>query len=175
MFQNIVKIIITVLLFVCISTAYADLQDALSAYENQNYQSAYDQFMSLAEIGNADAFNNLGVMYFKGQHVEKNYQQAQECPITIFMEQIGGKWKPVIIWLLLLNEVMRFNELDKSLAGISQKMLSQQLKALERLQIVSRKAYPVIPPKVEYRLTEKGLSLKPLLTDMMQWSNQHLK
>jgi DNA-binding HxlR family transcriptional regulator len=111
----------------------------------------------------------------ESKKIEKNYQQAQECPITIFMEQIGGKWKPVIIWLLLLNEVMRFNELDKSIAGISQKMLSQQLKDLERLQIVSRKAYPVIPPKVEYRLTEKGLSLKPLLTDMMQWSNQHLK
>jgi len=106
---------------------------------------------------------------------EKKYAAAQECPITIFMEQIGGKWKPVIIWLLLLREVMRFNELDKAIKGISQKMLSQQLKDLEKLNIVSRKAYPVIPPKVEYRLTEKGRSLKPLLTDMMSWSNEHLK
>lgn len=106
---------------------------------------------------------------------EKNYAAAQECPITIFMEQIGGKWKPVIIWLLLLKEVMRFNELDKSIKGISQKMLSQQLKDLEKLNIVSRKAYPVIPPKVEYRLTDKGISLKPLLTDMMTWSNEYLK
>jgi len=105
----------------------------------------------------------------------KNCQQAQECPITIFMEQIGGKWKPVIIWVLLLNEVLRFNELDKTIKGISQKMLSQQLKDLEKLQIVSRKVYPVIPPKVEYRLTDRGKSLQPLLSDMMQWSNVHLK
>ncbi|WP_298418365.1 helix-turn-helix domain-containing protein [uncultured Kordia sp.] len=107
--------------------------------------------------------------------IEKNYKQAQECPITIFMEQIGGKWKPVIIWLLLLNEIMRFNELDKSIQGISQKMLSQQLKDLEKLQLISRKSYPVIPPKVEYSLTKKGVSLQPLLTDMMQWSKQYLK
>ena len=96
--------------------------------------------------------------------IEKKYQQAKECPITVFMEQIGGKWKPVIIWLLLLNEVMRFSQLDKAIDGISQKMLSQQLKDLERLKIVKRKSYPVIPPKVEYRLTNKGKSLKENLT-----------
>lgn len=107
--------------------------------------------------------------------IKKKYQQAKECPITIFMEQVGGKWKPVIIWLLLLNEVMRFNELDKSIGGISQKVLSQQLKDLEKLKIVRRKSYPVIPPKVEYRLTEKGKSLKENLTKIMEWSNKNLK
>ncbi|GAL63267.1 winged helix-turn-helix transcriptional regulator [Algibacter lectus] len=107
--------------------------------------------------------------------IKKKYQQAKECPITIFMEQIGGKWKPVIIWLLLLNEVMRFNELDKAIDGISQKMLSQQLKDLEKLDIINRKSYPVIPPKVEYRLTNKGKSLKENLTSIMEWSNQNLK
>lgn len=107
--------------------------------------------------------------------IKKKYQQAKECPITIFMEQIGGKWKPVIIWILLLNKVMRFNELDKAIDGISQKMLSQQLKDLERLKIVDRKSYPVIPPKVEYRLTEKGKSLKENLTKIMEWSNLNLK
>lgn len=107
--------------------------------------------------------------------IEKKYQQAKECPITIFMEQIGGKWKPVIIWLLLLNEVMRFNELDKTIDGISQKMLSQQLKDLEKLNIVNRKVYPVIPPKVEYSLTKKGKSLKENLTMIMEWSNKNLR
>ncbi len=107
--------------------------------------------------------------------IKKKYQQAKECPITIFMEQIGGKWKPVIIWLLLLNEVMRFNELDKAIEGISQKMLSQQLKDLEKLKIVKRKSYPVIPPKVEYRLTKKGKSLKEHLTLIMKWSNKNLR
>ncbi|MDO6766192.1 MULTISPECIES: winged helix-turn-helix transcriptional regulator [Cellulophaga] len=107
--------------------------------------------------------------------IEKIYHQAEECPITVFMEQIGGKWKPVIIWVLLLNEVMRFNELDKAIKGISQKMLSQQLKDLEKINIINRKSYPVIPPKVEYRLTKKGKSLKENLTKIMEWSNQNLK
>lgn len=118
-------------------------------------------------------------MYFymktEGKIIEKKYQQAKECPITIFMEQIGGKWKPVIIWLLLLNEVMRFNELDKAIDGISQKMLSQQLKDLEKLNIVNRKVYPVIPPKVEYSLTKKGKSLKENLTMIMEWSKKNLR
>ena len=75
--------------------------------------------------------------------VEKKYQQAIECPITTFMEQIGGKWKPVIIWLLLENKVMRFSELDKAMHGISQKILSQQLKELEN------HAYTLIDSRVE--------------------------
>lgn len=106
--------------------------------------------------------------------IEKKYQNAKECPITLFMEKIGGKWKPVITWLLLLNGVMRFNELDKAIGGISQKMLSQQLKDLESLGIVDRRSYPVIPPKVEYRLTEKGKSLKDVLTQIMKWSKSNL-
>jgi DNA-binding HxlR family transcriptional regulator len=107
--------------------------------------------------------------------IEKKYQQAQECPITLFMNQIGGKWKPVIIWLLFLNKVMRFNELDKAIDGISQKMLSKQLKDLEKIDIIQRTVYPVIPPKVEYQLTAKGKSLKESLTLIMEWSKQHLK
>ncbi len=105
---------------------------------------------------------------------EKKYTEAKECPITIFMSEIGGKWKPVIIWLLLLKKVMRFNELNKAINGISQKMLSQQLKDLEKKGLVLRKSYPVIPPKVEYRLTKKGKTLESLLTEIMQWSKDHL-
>ncbi len=107
--------------------------------------------------------------------IKKNYQQATECPITLFMEHIGGKWKPVIIWLLLSKKIMRFNELDKAIVGISQKMLSQQLKDLEKLKIITRKVYPVIPPKVEYSLTEKGMSLQENLTKIMEWSTENLK
>lgn len=106
---------------------------------------------------------------------EKKYQEANECPITIFMTEIGGKWKPVIVWLLLLREVMRFNELNQAIAGISQKVLSTQLKDLESQGILIRKAYPVIPPKVEYRLTEKGKSLKPILTNIMQWTKENMR
>jgi len=106
--------------------------------------------------------------------MEKNYTDANECPITIFMTQIGGKWKPVIIWLLLLNEKMRFNELNRAIKGVSQKMLSQQLKDLEQLGLLLRTAYPEVPPRVEYSLTAKGCSLKGILTEMMQWTKSNL-
>lgn len=106
--------------------------------------------------------------------IEKKYTEAKECPITLFMMQVGGKWKPVIIWLLLNKEVMRFSELNNAINGISQKMLSQQLKSLESQGFVFRKSYPVIPPKVEYRLTTKGESLKEVLTDIMKWSKLYL-
>ncbi|MEO0473576.1 MAG: helix-turn-helix domain-containing protein [Bacteroidota bacterium] len=105
---------------------------------------------------------------------DKKYQQAKECPITLFMNEIGGKWKPVILWLLQLHEVMRFNELNRAIHGISQKMLSQQLKDLERLQLIDRKSYHVIPPKVEYSLTPKGASLTPILQEILDWTNQNL-
>ncbi|WP_281322247.1 winged helix-turn-helix transcriptional regulator [Flavobacterium aestivum] len=105
---------------------------------------------------------------------EKKYKNANECPITTFMEKIGGKWKPVIIWLLLKNGTMRFNELDKTIVGITQKMLSQQLKSLEEENIINRISYPVIPPKVEYNLTEKGKTLSELMEKMMEWSTHNL-
>ncbi|WP_374463828.1 winged helix-turn-helix transcriptional regulator [Chryseobacterium sp.] len=106
--------------------------------------------------------------------MEKKYDEANECPITIFMNKIGGKWKPVIIWLLLENVTMRFSELDKAINGITQKMLSQQLKELEQENIIKRISYPVIPPKVEYELTEKGKTLSELLKGVMQWSKDNL-
>lgn len=99
---------------------------------------------------------------------------ADDCPITHFMNHLGGKWKPVILWLLLDQSVMRFSELDKVLTGISQKMLSQQLKDLEALGLIDRKVYPVVPPKVEYRLTEKGESLQALLVEIKRWTTTEL-
>ena len=106
--------------------------------------------------------------------IEKRYENATECPITIFMDKIGGKWKPVIVWLLLKNGTMRFSQLDKAMSGVTQKMLSQQLKSLEEENIINRISYPVIPPKVEYSLTEKGNTLCELLEGIMKWSNLNL-
>lgn len=105
---------------------------------------------------------------------DKKYDTADECPITIFMDKIGGKWKPIIIWLLLKNGTMRFSDLDKAIDGITQKMLSQQLKDLESEGIINRISYPVIPPKVEYNLTEKGKTLSDLFENMLQWSSANL-
>jgi DNA-binding HxlR family transcriptional regulator len=108
------------------------------------------------------------------ENIEKKNWGGEECPITLFMEQIGGKWKPVILWLLIHNYTMRFSELDKSITGITQKMLSQQLKGLEETGTIKRVSYPVIPPKVEYILTEKGKSLFGILNDLCRWSEDNL-
>jgi DNA-binding HxlR family transcriptional regulator len=107
-------------------------------------------------------------------NIEKKNWGGEECPITLFMEQIGGKWKPVILWLLFQEGTMRFSELDKSISGITQKMLSQQLKGLEETGTIKRVSYPVIPPKVEYSLTEKGKTLFSVLDGLCKWSENNL-
>jgi len=107
-------------------------------------------------------------------NTERKNWGGEECPITLFMEQIGGKWKPVILWLLFQEGTMRFSELDKSISGITQKMLSQQLKGLEENGTIKRVSYPVIPPKVEYSLTEKGKSLFSVLDSLCKWSENNL-
>jgi DNA-binding HxlR family transcriptional regulator len=112
--------------------------------------------------------------YIEMNNIEKKNWGGEECPITLFMEQIGGKWKPVILWLLFQEGTMRFSELDKSISGITQKMLSQQLKGLEETGTIKRVSYPVIPPKVEYSLTEKGRSLFSILNGLCKWSENNL-
>jgi DNA-binding HxlR family transcriptional regulator len=112
--------------------------------------------------------------YIKMDNIERKNWGGEECPITLFMEQIGGKWKPVILWLLFQEGTMRFSELDKSISGITQKMLSQQLKGLEETGTIKRVSYPVIPPKVEYSLTEKGKSLFSILDGLCKWSENNL-
>jgi DNA-binding HxlR family transcriptional regulator len=112
--------------------------------------------------------------YIKMDNIERKNWGGEECPITLFMEQIGGKWKPVILWLLFQEGTMRFSELDKSISGITQKMLSQQLKGLEETGTIKRVSYPVIPPKVEYSLTEKGKSLFDILDGLCKWSENNL-
>lgn len=105
---------------------------------------------------------------------EKNYQDADECPIRVFIAHIGGKWKPVILCLLSIHGVMRFGELDNAMAGISQKVLSQQLRELEQIGLIHRDVHPTVPPKVEYRLTDNGESLIPLLNDIKAWTTRCL-
>ncbi|MCL4478910.1 MAG: winged helix-turn-helix transcriptional regulator [Deltaproteobacteria bacterium] len=86
---------------------------------------------------------------------------------------IGGRWK-LLILRELFKETKRFGELHKSLNGITQKMLTQQLRELERDGIILRKVYPQIPPKVEYSLTQKGQSLRPILDLMHEWGSKYL-
>lgn len=96
------------------------------------------------------------------------------CPVTATVSIVGGKWKPIILWILF-QEKRRFSQLKKFIPGITQKMLTQQLRELERDGIVHREVYPVVPPQVEYSLTQKGYSLAPILQAMEKWGNAHMK
>jgi len=94
------------------------------------------------------------------------------CPVTTTLSVIGGKWKPIILYTIR-EETKRFGEIKKLIPTITQKMLTQQLRELEKDRIVNRKVYPVVPPKVEYSLTEYGLTLTPILNAMAAWGASH--
>ncbi len=99
--------------------------------------------------------------------------KGMQCPVEGTLRIIGGKWK-LLILKELFQETKRFGELHKSLNGITQKMLTQQLRELERDGIILRKVYLQIPPKVEYSLSPLGQSLRPILDLMHQWGAEHL-
>jgi DNA-binding HxlR family transcriptional regulator len=90
------------------------------------------------------------------------------CPLTSAMEIIGGKWKIVILGHLFTG-VKRFGELKQLMPGVTQKMLTQQLRELETDGLLHREIYKEIPPKVEYSLTENGKSLEPILKELCTW------
>jgi DNA-binding HxlR family transcriptional regulator len=91
-----------------------------------------------------------------------------KCPVTITLEKIGARWKPLILWQLI-NGAKRYNELRKALPHITEKMLIQHLRELESDKLVVRIVQPVVPPHVEYKLSESGKSLSPVLYAMAQW------
>jgi DNA-binding HxlR family transcriptional regulator len=102
-----------------------------------------------------------------------NQKQINEtCGMAYFLNIIGGRWKPAILCRLLFGP-MRYGELKKSIDGISERMLVAQLRELEKDQIVQRKVYPEVPPRVEYRLTKLGESLSSVLRTMSDWGNMH--
>ena len=86
------------------------------------------------------------------------------------LRMLEGRWKMVIIFRMFHSGVLRFSELERAIPGISQKMLIQQLRELERDGIVFRKVYPEVPPKVEYGLTEWGQALCPALDQLLEWA-----
>lgn len=100
-------------------------------------------------------------------------QDAYFCPVTATVSVVGGKWKPIILWILF-QDTHRFSELKRFIPKITQKMLTQQLRELEADGMVHREVYPVVPPKVEYSLTEKGRSLGSILKAMEAWGNTHM-
>jgi len=109
--------------------------------------------------------------------VEKNikkYYQAADCPITMTVDIIGGKWKPIILWLLLQEHTLRFGEITRMMPGISLKVLSRSLKELHADGLLVRKAYPEIPPRVEYSLSAKGESLREIIDLLSIWSRENV-
>jgi DNA-binding HxlR family transcriptional regulator len=106
------------------------------------------------------------------QHMQKNTNQ---CQFVGTLDTIVGKWKPLIIYLLLQGEPLRFNELRRLLPDITQRMLTLHLRELEEDEIVKRVIYPQIPPKVEYSITEYGMSLSPVMETIHQWGAAHIE
>lgn len=91
-----------------------------------------------------------------------------ECPVAMTVSLIGSKWK-LLITRNLLSRPWRFNELQKSIDGISQKALTEALRSMEADGIVNRKVFPEVPPRVEYSLTELGESMRPIFQSMESW------
>ena len=96
------------------------------------------------------------------------------CPVASTLELIGGKYKALILWHLSEN-TLRFSQLQRLITGATAKMLTQQLRELEAQKLISRVVYPIIPPKVEYSLTELGASLLPILVAMRDWGATYLR
>ena len=102
----------------------------------------------------------------------KTKEELPVCPVATTVQLIGSKWKLLILRNLLVRP-WRFNELKKSLEGISQKVLTDSLRSMEADGIITRTVYPEVPPRVEYALSELGESMRPIIGAMEQWGIQY--
>ncbi len=103
------------------------------------------------------------------ENLEK-YSDITDCPVRNVLDRIGDKWSILIISILGEYGTMRFNQINHMIGNISQKMLTVTLKTLEADGLISRKIYPEIPPKVEYKLTALGESLLPAIATLTKWA-----
>ena len=101
-------------------------------------------------------------------------QLNDHCPVEATLELIGGKYKALILWHLSEGK-LRFSELRRAIANATPKMLTQQLRELEAQKLISREVFPVVPPKVEYSLTDLGKSLMPILVAMRDWGAGYMR
>ncbi len=102
----------------------------------------------------------------------ERYDCSSGCPVEAALELFGGKWKGIALYHLL-DGTLRFNELKRKVGSVTQRMLTKQLRELEEDGLISRKVYAEVPPKVEYRLTEKGKSLRPILLALEKWGGRY--
>lgn len=103
-----------------------------------------------------------------------NLKHTYICPVEATLEIVGGKYKSLILWHLA-DKILRFNQLHKLIPAATPKMLTNQLRELEKDGLIHREVYPVVPPKVEYSLTDIGQSFIPILSDICDWGNTYLK
>ena len=103
----------------------------------------------------------------------KKYDCTPGCPVEATLDLIDGKWKAIILYHLLKG-TLRFNELKRRLARITQRMLTRQLRELEEVGLVSRTIFAEVPPRVEYALTAQGRSLEPVIRALWDWGNAYL-
>lgn len=111
-------------------------------------------------------------MFINGKELEiKMHGRTFHCALDVTMGYVGGKWKSVVLWYLH-EGTKRFSELKRLIPSITEKMLSLQLKQLEKDGIIGRKVYAEVPPRVEYFLTEHGKTLIPMLQEMAKWGRE---
>lgn len=95
------------------------------------------------------------------------------CPIRNIVSRFGDKWSLLVLLTISASGVMRYSEIEKAIPDVSSRVLSGTLKTLEQDNLVFRKVYPVVPPKVEYSLTETGESLMPIVLSLTAWAKEH--
>ncbi len=98
----------------------------------------------------------------------------EHCPVEATLDLIGGKYKALILWHLADGK-LRFSQLRNQISGVTPKTLTQQLRELEASELIHREVFPIVPPKVEYSLTDLGKSLMPLLVAMRDWGSSYLR
>ena len=104
----------------------------------------------------------------------KKKEELPDCPVATTVSLIGSKWKLLIMRNLLVRP-WRFNELQKNLEGISQKVLTDSLRSMEEDGIITRTVFPEVPPRVEYALSELGESMRPIIKSMETWGTEYKK
>ncbi|MEE9446331.1 MAG: helix-turn-helix domain-containing protein [Arenicellales bacterium] len=104
---------------------------------------------------------------------KQRHKAYTDCPVEAALDMIGGKWKSIVLFRLL-EDTHRFNELRRLIPNITQRMLTNQLRELEKDGLVNRKVYAQVPPKVEYSITEFGQTLEPVLLALTHWSEQEV-
>jgi DNA-binding HxlR family transcriptional regulator len=104
--------------------------------------------------------------------MEKEKAARRECPVETAMLLIGNKWK-IFVLRELLGDTRRFSELQRAITGISQKVLTQNLRAMEKDGLIARKVFAEVPPRVEYTLSDLGRTLKPVIMALMRWGMQY--